>query len=143
MTVKVTNWATRTKEAAANTTPSIPQGMTPVGGQKEGILAFYRFTQPKDGSTNQRQLIAGDEFEGTYQGYLDSKNYPGNLTHKVKTAEGIVGLPNCKQLNDDLSGLAVGSKVYVAYKGQESIKTGKYAGKQRHAFVVATELSAS
>lgn len=141
-TIKPSNWANRTKEAVANIpTPAVPAGMSVRGGGGEKILAFYRFTTPKVGNGSSRVLTAGTAIEGTYEGAFESTNYPGNFTYKVRTAEGLMGLPHCKQLTDDLGGVKVGTRVYVLYKGQETVKQGKYAGKPRHAFLVASEPS--
>lgn len=139
MTKPASNWANRTKETLATTPIIIPTGMK-VQGLGERILAFYRFTVPQTPSESSRVLTAGSTFEGTYEGKFESTNYPGNFTYRIRTTEGLIGLPNCKQLSDDLGNLPEGTKVFVAYKGTESVKKGKYAGKQRHAFIVAADV---
>lgn len=135
-----TNWATRTKETLAKTTIAVPAGMQVRSrGNSEPIIAYYRFTEPRTPNALSRVMNAGDTFEGTYEGKYASESYPDNFTYKVRTSEGLIGLPNCKQLSDDLGTLPNGTKVFVAYKGQESVKKGKFAGKPRHAFLVASE----
>lgn len=139
MTVR-TNWANRTKEAVANTTPTIPAGMVARSGSGlESVVAYYKFKEPKVPNALTRVLSAGSTFEGTYEGRFASQMYPENFTYKIRTAEGVIGLPHCTQLGQDLKDLPNGTKVFVAYKGQESVKQGIYAGKLRHAFLVASE----
>lgn len=140
MTKPASNWATRTKEVLATTKASVPAGMKVVsGGSSDPIIAFYRFTEPKTPSPLARILNKGDVFEGTYDGSFESKNYAGQYTHKVRTAEGLIALPGAAQLNNGLSKVPKGAQVQVVYNGKTTIETGKFAGKQAHSFQVASD----
>lgn len=139
MTKPTTNWAQRTKDTLATTTTTVPAGMQVVGGAGEPIVAFYRFTASKTPNEKSRVISKGDIFEGTYEGKFESKTYPGQYTHKIRTAEGLIGLPGASQLNTRLGGVPNGAKVQVVYNGKNTIQGGKYAGKEAHSFQVASD----
>jgi hypothetical protein len=132
----MTNWANRGKAALA-TVPSVPEGYTRIGnsGGGEEITAFYRFTEPKPGTPKAAVLSKGQSIEGTYAGSYENKKF-GNTVHKVRTAAGLVALPNATQLNNALKGITEGTKLVIVYNGKNQIKTGKFAGKEAHAFDV-------
>lgn len=143
MSTKNTKWANRTKDALAAVPTSAVvvknDGFEDVGTNNfEPIVAYYQFTVPK--SDRGRQINVGDEFIGSYDGSFKGKTY-GNLTHKLKTAEGIIGLPSAGQLDKLLGQVAPGTLVKVTYKGKQLIKDGKFAGKQAHGFSVAQKRS--
>lgn len=139
MTTK-NNWASATKDALAKTNVSVPTGMKVIGGRNgEEILAFYRFSEPRTPNEKSRVLRKGEVFEGTYDGSFESKMYAGQFTHKIKTAEGLIGLPSCAQLNTYLGRVPKGAQVQVVYNGKNTIESGKYAGKQAHSFQVASD----
>lgn len=132
-------WANRTKEALAavptSAVTTVNDGFEPVGANNfEPIVAYYQFTTPK--SDKGRQINVGDEFIGVYDGSFKGKTY-GNLTHKLRTTEGIIGLPSAGQLDKLLGQVAPGTTVKVTYKGKQQIKEGKFAGKTAHGFSVA------
>lgn len=134
------NWANRTKETLATTeAPAIPSGMRVIGGS-EDIIAYYRFTAPKVPNAKSRVLAKGDTFTGTYDGKFESKTYAGQYTHKVRTAEGLIGLPGCTQLNNYLGKVSEGTEVQVVYRGKNTIETGRFAGKEAHSFQVAANV---
>ena len=129
------NWANRGKAALA-TVSAVPEGMTRIsGGAGEEIVAFYRFTEPSQPVPKAAVLAKGQSIEGTYQGFYVNKKF-GNNVHKVKTAAGLVALPNATQLNNALKGVTEGTKLVIIYNGKNAIKTGQFAGKQSHSFDV-------
>lgn len=138
MTAK-NNWANRTKEVLTQVKASVPSGMKVIGGveAREEIVAFYRFTQPRTPNAKSRVLTKGDTFLGTYDGSFESKMYAGQFTHKLRTSEGLIGLPSCTQLNSYLGQVKPGTQVQVVYNGKNTIESGKYAGKEAHSFQVA------
>lgn len=132
----MTNWAQRGKEAlkAVN---AVPAGYTRIsGGNGEEIVTFYRFTPAKPGTPKAGVLNAGDALEGVYAGSYENKKF-GNTVHKLRTAEGLVALPNATQLNNALKGITEGTKLYIVYNGKNKIQTGKFAGKEAHSFEVS------
>lgn len=135
-----TNWAQRGKEAqAAINVPTLPPGFKSVGnsGDLEPIVAYYSYNAPKNPTEKSRTFAKGDTFQGTYDGMYESKVYEGALTHKVRTAEGLIGLSGSAQLNKLLTNVAQGQEVFITYKGKETIKSGPAAGKSAHGFQVA------
>jgi len=135
-----TNWASRTKAAltsVSNTTVAA-DGFEAVGagGNFEKIIAYYQFNAPKKAGGIARQLQAGSEVTGTYEGSFTGKTY-GNTVHKVRTSEGLVGIPGSGQLDKLLSSVANGNIVKIVYNGKSAIKEGKFAGKLAHNFAVA------
>lgn len=134
MTTKANkSWATATK--AQLNTVTVDDGLKSVGNSYEPIVAYYSLTQPKSGNTNSRLLEEGAEINGTYEGSFTGKKF-GKKTHKVRTNEGLIGLPGSGQL-DKLMGLVKqGATVKVIYQGKKEISSGQYAGKPAHVFIV-------
>jgi hypothetical protein len=127
-----TSWANRGKQAIA-ATPA--RTFKPVGGgSNERILAFYRFTEPKKPSPLARVLTQGAVIEGTYEGSF--KDQFEKMNHKVRTSEGLVGLPGCGRLDKAFSQIAQGALVQVTYNGKNEITSGPGAGKSAHSFDV-------
>lgn len=134
-----TNWAQRGKEAQAAIQTTVPAGFRVVGGRGEDYVAFYSYNIPKTQTDKSRIFAKGDTLQGLYQGAVESKNYPGTFSHKLRTAEGLVGISGCAQLNRLLTEIPNGTEVQIVYKGKETIKTGLSAGKQAHGFQVAVK----
>jgi hypothetical protein len=129
------NWAQRGKEALA-TVSAVPEGYTRLGGARgEEITAFYQFNQPKTSGTKGVVINPEDTIKGTYAGSFENKKY-GHTVHKVRTDKGLVALPNAAQLNNALKGVTEGTELVIVYKGKNTIKTGKFQGKQAHSFDV-------
>lgn len=141
MTPKASSWAQRGKEAQAAITTTVPPGfkLRGGGGDLEPIVAFYSYNASRNPTEKSRTFAKGDVFQGTYEGKYESKVYAGALTHKVRTAEGLLGLSGSAQLNKYLDGVATGTEVQIMYKGKEQIKTGPAAGKSAHGFQVAVK----
>lgn len=134
------NWATQTKEALASTTPAIPAGMKAVYGTSlEPIIAFYKFKTPKNPSALSRVLAPGETFRGKYDGRFASKAYPDQYTYKVRTSEGLIGLPACKDLHEKLVNVPVGAEVQITFVETMDIP----GGKTKHVFLVASDSTIS
>lgn len=130
-----TNWANATK--AKLETVTVNDGFETVGKHTdfEPIVAYYQFNEPRNAEGIGRLLVKGAELTGSYEGHFTGKKY-GKRTYKLRTSEGIIGLPECKQLNDTLGTLPVGTTVKVYYTGKNPIKSGPNAGKGMHSFIV-------
>ena len=137
----MSKWANRTKTALAEVSDDLIQ--VGGGGQKfEPIVAYYSLTAPKNPNGKTRQLEVGGEVVGTYEGSFKGGTY-NKTTHKVRTTEGIVGLPGTGQLDKLFAKVATGATVKVIYRGLDTIKEGQFAGRPVHNFILrASKLSA-
>lgn len=131
----MTNWANKGKVALAEV-KAVPEGYTRIGGGGgEEIALFYRFNEAPEGVTKAAVMTKGLQLEGTYAGSYENKKF-GNTVHKLRTATGLVALPNATQLNNALKGITEGTKLVIQYNGKNTIKTGKFVGKSAHSFDV-------
>lgn len=130
----MSNWSNRTKEDLKEVADGELQS---VGGEGfDPISTFYRFVAPKKaGATPTKVLAKNDTFEGSYEGSFKGGTYE-QVTYKIRTDEGLIGLPGCGQLDKLMSKVATGARVKIVYRGQEAIKAGKWAGRPAHTFAV-------
>jgi hypothetical protein len=131
-----TSWANRGKAAIAATPTAPLKTLKSVSGGGERIIAFYRFTEPKKPNELSRILTPGQVVEGVYAGSFQDPKYK-KYTHKVKTSEGLVGLPGAAQLDKAMAKVKVGADVRVEYNGMNELTKGPFAGKAAHTFSVA------
>lgn len=133
-----TSWANRGKQAIAAAPTRVMKSVGGSGGSLEKILFYYRFNEPKTPSPLARVLNSGDVVEGTYEGTYVDKYEKNN--HKVKTAEGLISLPDCSRLNNAFGKIAKGADVRLEYNGKTEITSGPGIGKSAHSFnVTASE----
>ena len=105
------------------------------GGNFEEIIAYYQFKPSKTGSPKTRVLAQNDTIDGTYEGSFVAGKYK-KMTHKVRTAEGLVALPSAGRLDKLMARVAQGATVKVTYRGKTTIETGEFAGSEAHNFLV-------
>lgn len=134
-------WANRTKTALAEVSDDLIQ--VGGGGKKfESIAFYYSLSAPKIENGKTRQLKEGDEVVGTYEGNFKAGQF-NKTTHKVKTTEGLVGVPGTGQLDKLLAKVAAGATVKIVYRGLDTIREGQFAGRPVHNFIVrASKLAA-
>jgi hypothetical protein len=132
----MTNWAKKGKEALAAVAPvaNVPAGYGKAenaGG--EPFVAFYQFNAPKKEGSKGRQIIAGQGIEGEYAGSYEGTNFQGDkeVRHKLRTPEGLVGLPVCAVINNKFQGMPEGTRYYIVYEGKLASKA---TGKPYHSF---------
>lgn len=141
---KTNSWANRTKEAASAIGAEDLAGLRPVGSNGggtafEAVTTYYQYNAPKEASDRSKKFETGMKFLGAYQGSFTTKGKFPKIIHKVKTAEGLVGLTGCGQLNKLLDQVPAGSKVLIQYRGKSEIAKGQYAGNMAHTFDVSSD----
>lgn len=130
-----TNWAQRGKDALS----SVEDNLKPVAGSGlETIIGYYSLSPRKNPSAVARTLESGGSIRGVYAGKYTDATYNKTI-YKVRTEEGLVALNSATQLDNLMTKVPEGAEVKITYNGKNTIKSGKYAGKQAHSFSVASD----
>lgn len=126
-------WAESVKaEVAATPTRNLKR----VGGGGDPVKTFYQFSKPKQGAPESAvQLTEGTEINGSYEGTLTTKKFQ-TVFYKIRTANSLVAIPSSGQLKAYMDRVPKGADVQIIYRGMEAIKSGRYAGKESHQFIV-------
>jgi len=95
-------------------------------GAEGGQIAS--FLSPND-------MKAGQELSGTYLGSFQCGPYK-TFTHKIETADGVIGVNGSGMLNKKLALVTQGADVTIVYTGKQPIAKGPFAGTNAHQFKV-------
>jgi hypothetical protein len=81
--------------------------------------------------------ITGVVAEGIYEGTIPNNFDETRSDYKVRLNDGSIAILNSTgSLKNQLSQVSPGSYVRINYKGLETMKKGRMAGKEAHAFLV-------
>jgi hypothetical protein len=106
-----------------------------VGGL-EPVAFYYRTSAPKKPTKSAFKIInKGQTINGTYERAFKGGKF-NNTTYLIRENGQLVGLPGAAGLSRAMDKLEIGSKVQITYNGMEEIKSGEWAGRDAHTFIV-------